>query len=233
MEEHPVFLVIDNVQFDGVSEQEARKYLNMKYNWKSKIMIISRSLDVVKGLLGKSGYCSQIPCLTREEAAGIFLQEGAPGLVYSSLSRNERAAVEACLREAWFSHDVEPFRQNGGGHFHPLALKALGVYLYERSQPFDVLSWNTYLLEYGKVKDTRESYKRMLKILGLQFNTLDRMSQLMFVDISLYASEALKAPMLSNSPLDELIAWLANVHREPTEVVKDKVGFANDFHQPF
>ena len=56
MEEHPVFLVIDNVQFDGVSEQEARKYLNMKHNWKSKIMIISRSLDVVKGLLGKSGY---------------------------------------------------------------------------------------------------------------------------------------------------------------------------------
>ena len=229
MNEHPAFLVIDNVQFDGVSDQEVREYLNIKYHCRSKIMIISRSLDVVEGLLGKLVYCHQIPCLTRDEAAGVFLQ-GAPQLDYSSLSCNERAIVEDCLREAWFSHCEEPLRQNGGGHFHPLALKALGVYLYERNQPSDVLSWNTYLHEYGKLKDTRESYKRMFEILGLQFNTLDRMTQLMFVDISLYASEALRAPILSNSPLEELIGWLANVHGKPTELVRSKVGFVNAFH---
>ena len=87
MKEHPVFLVIDNVQFDGVSDLEVREYLNIKYDCSSKIRIISRRIDVVQGLLGKVGYCHHIPCLTRDEAAGVFLQ-GAPGLDYSSLTCN-------------------------------------------------------------------------------------------------------------------------------------------------
>jgi len=105
----------------------------------------------------------------------------------------------------------------------------LGVYLYERSKSSDVLSWSAYLHEYEKLKGTREFYRHIFKILGAQFNTFDRVTQLMVLDISLYASKALEFNMLSNSPLEELIGWLANVHGESTEVVRSKVNFIDCF----
>lgn len=48
-----MFLVLDNVQPNEVSREEALKYLNIVYNSGSKIMVISRSRDVVEDLLGE------------------------------------------------------------------------------------------------------------------------------------------------------------------------------------
>jgi len=73
MKDHPVFLVIDNVSHDEESKEEVQNYLNVKYNPDSKIMVISRSSNVVEDLLGEPCFCCMIPCLKMEEAAKIFL----------------------------------------------------------------------------------------------------------------------------------------------------------------
>ncbi|KAG0606188.1 hypothetical protein M758_9G120900 [Ceratodon purpureus] len=228
MKEYPVFLVIDNVQPNElVSKEEVLKYLSIEYHPGSKIMVISRSPDVVEDLLGESRYSCKMPCLTREEAAELFLQKGAPQIKdYSSLTTDQRSVVDSCLEEACFSdqglYGEKPLYQKKAGHYHPLALQALGVFV-RGSKSLDIMSWKSYLHGYGKIKCTRESYKSMFEILGLQFNTLDKMTKLMFLDISLYASKALETPMLSNSPLEDLIDWLANVYEEPIEVVRAKI----------
>lgn len=122
--------------------------------------------------------------------------------------------------------------QNEAGHYHPMTLKALGVYLHERNKASNLLSWNDYLPEYRTLKGMRKLYIRMFLALGLQLNTLDRMIQLLFLDISLYASKApmlSNSPMLSASPLEDLTAWLANAHGEAIAVVRSKVSLVNDF----
>lgn len=223
MKEYPIFLVIDNVQPHEESIEEAREYLSIEYNSRSKIMITSRSRDVVKFLLGDRSYCCEMPCLTREEAAGVFLQQGAPQMDYSSFTKDERRVIDSFLDTAWFPHQ--------GGHFHPLALRAVAAFLRDRSETPNVLSWDNYLPEYKNVKDTTEATQKMFKILGLQFNSLDRMTQLIFLDICIYASKALESSKLSNSTLEDLTAWLADIHGKPIEVVKFKVSFVNSFHR--
>lgn len=172
-----------------------------------------------------------MPCLTTEEAAEVFLQKAAPQIQdYSSLTSGQRSVVESCLKEACFSyqavHGEKPALHHSkvGRQYHPLALKALGVFIHGRSKTtLDIGSWKSYLPGYGKLKSTRESYTHMFEILGLQFSSLCQITKLMFLDISLYASKALETPMLSNLPLEDLIDWLANVYEEPIEVVRAKV----------
>lgn len=236
MKAHPVFLVIDNVSHDEESKEEVRNYLNVKHNPDSKIMVISRSSNVVEDLLGEPRFCCMIPCLKREEAAKIFLQRAAPQVEYSAITAEEKRVVISCIKEELFSFpgrmqtdlngEMPSSCQNKARHYHPMTLRALGVYLHERSKASNLLSWSDYLPEYRTLKGTREPYIRMFLALGLQFNTLDRMTQLMFLDLSLYASKApmlSNSPMLSASPLEDLIAWLANAHGEATAVVRSKI----------
>ena len=224
MKEYPVFLVIDNVQADDDSKSEALEYLNVKYNSSSKILVISRSSDVVADVLGGSHYCHQIPFMTSEEAVQVFLQHVDPSMEYSSLTRDERTVILRCMEVACFA--------DGGseGCYHSMALMSLGVFFHRRKAA-NVLSWHTHLHEYGKLKSTEGSYIHMFEVLGLQFNTLDRMTQLMFVDICLFASKALEWRILSNFPLEDLIAWLADIHGKDTMVVKSKVSFLDRFAQ--
>ena len=188
----------------------------------------------MKNLLGDPRYCCEIPRLEREEAAGIFLQQGAPRLEYSSLSGEERGIVESCLGEAWFrDQDLTQtntfLHRNEGGRYHPLALRALGVYFHDSSKTSGMLSWDTHLDEYRKLKGTRKSYDTLFQILGLQFSTLDKMTQFIFLDIVLYALNALKSAMLSNSPREDMITWLANIWKEEANFVEHKVSSRGGF----
>ena len=213
-----MFLVIDNVQADKVSKEEARQYMNVEYNSSSKILVISRSSDVVAEVLGGSHYCHRMPFVTREEAGEVFLQHVDPSIAYSSLTSDERTVILKCVGDARFS--------DGGDRecYHPMALMSLGVY-FRRWKGANVMLWQEHLPEYGKVKSTQESYVGMLKVLGLQFNTLDGTTQFMYLDICLFAREALQRPLLSNSRLEDLIGWLADIHGKETKVVKSKVSF--------
>ena len=60
MKEKPVFLVNNNVQPDGLSKEEALRYLNVECSSQRKIMVVSRNLDVLENLLGDPLYCCEL-----------------------------------------------------------------------------------------------------------------------------------------------------------------------------
>lgn len=228
MKEYPVFLVIDNVQPDNESKEEVEKYLNVKYHSDSRILVISRSSDVVEGLLKASRYCCEIPCLTDEEAECVLLQQ-----VDRFLTDAEKIVAKSFVKAAWYSHPGSRQTEFDGdessgrkkrGHYHPMSLTALGDH-FCRTNLSDDLSLKTHLREY-KLKDTIQPYERTLYVLGLQFKNLDKVAQLMFLDICLYASKAFEAPMLS---IWSLKHWLANIHEVPVAVVESKVSFVDSY----
>lgn len=54
----PVFLIIENIQ--PHDEEETLKYLKLEYDYRSRIMVVSRCLEVVEKLLGGHRYCYEI-----------------------------------------------------------------------------------------------------------------------------------------------------------------------------
>lgn len=201
----------------------------MGYNSLSKILVVSRTLDVVEKVLGDQSYCCKIPDLKREEAVGILLHHGGINQEVLSLSGDERGIIERFVEETCFGDHNDPHTTSShgeGGQYHPLALQHLGAYLKERSGSVEVLSWNPYLYEYRKLKGSGECYEKLFTIFGLQFNTLDKTKKLMYLDIVLYAPSALASPLLSNSRREDMEIWLANIHGVEREVVKVSHKFA-------
>lgn len=96
-----MFLVIDNVGDSESSRNEARAYLNAGLPPGSKVLVTSRSQEILKSVFGQAEYCRPIPRLEHDEALKLVLSKAAPKI--SSFTAAESEIVERCLRECQFA----------------------------------------------------------------------------------------------------------------------------------
>jgi hypothetical protein len=217
MKREPVFLVIDNITDDSDSRTEASAYLEAGFHPHSKIMITSRSEDVVQALFADptSAFCKAMPNLTEEEAGFIFLQRAAPQRALDTLTDEEKRVLTLCLGQCCFSSDGRPII---GKQYHPLALRALAVYYHEIDNT-NVLSWEKHLEDLDKLKHSRES-SDVFGILGLQFSTFDMRKKLLFLDLALYYGTSWKS-------LKNCVRWLADIHEETRRAIECQVSVSS------
>ncbi|KAG0615271.1 hypothetical protein M758_5G028000 [Ceratodon purpureus] len=204
MRREPVFLVIDNITDDSTSRTEALEYLEAGFHPHSRIMITSRSEDVVQALFTdpKSTFCKAMPNLTEEEAGFIFLQRAAPQRALDTLTDEERRVLSLCLGQCCFASDGRPII---GEQYHPLALRALAVY-YHEIHNMNISSWENHLEDLDKLKNSRES-SDIFGILGLQFSTFNMRKKLLFLDLALYYGTRWES-------YENCVSWLADIYEE-------------------
>jgi hypothetical protein len=172
-----VFLAVDNVGDSQSSREEAQAYLDAGLACGSKVLVTSRSQTLLKIILKEAKYCKPIPRLEEMEASEVFLSVAAPELSLSSLHPDEQKIIKACLEECQFADDGYPSRQ-----YHPLVLKAFGAYFHD-IEDHNVKNWEVALKEENKLQTSRES-KSVFDILGLNYETLDDMQKLIFLDVA-------------------------------------------------
>lgn len=217
MKREPVFLVIDNITDDSASRMEASAYLDAGFHPHSKIMITSRSEDIVQALFRdpNSTFCKAMPDLTEEEAGFIFLQRAAPRKALDACTDEEKRVLKLCLRQCCFSSHEGPIREQ---QYHPLALRALAVYYHEIDN-MNILSWEKHLEDLDKLKHSRES-SDVFGILGLQFSTFDTRKKLLFLDLALYYGTSWKS-------LKNCVRWLADIHEDTRRAIECQVSVSS------
>ena len=223
-----VFLVIDNV-LDGHSVNEARHYLELDFHYESRILITSRSQEIVEELLQKSSFCKPMPDLIEEEAKKIFLNKCSPGNKLYNLTDEVWQEVGSCIKQCIFSHDGSYSSTSVDGTlYHPKVLAALGSYFLEIERTNRHLNWANCLKLVDNFK-VSQHFGEIFQNLKLRFDTFDDITKLVFMDIAVYGKEYMTLSTFNGVPdYNDWVTWLAGVHGEPREVIREQV-FAFDF----
>lgn len=235
----PVFLVVDNIQDDEASCEEARAYLRIPYRCGSKLLFTSRSLGILERVFGDrslcESFCHPLPKLEIMEAASILLRKAAPTRELTSFTNTELAVILSCVdliarfpRTAIVTDTdkgiIEQVTDNTGTdsatalrRYHPLALRALGVFLYDVAEG-DVLCWKIELLHhYHDMFKLSPEAPSVFLILGIGFKRLSLLTKMLFLDLALFA------PLDYFKNLEERVLWLASIHAESTSTIRLKV----------
>jgi hypothetical protein len=114
MKREPVFLIIDNVTNDAHSRNEVLAYLKVEYHSQSKILVTSRSKEVVKDLLPNFNACMPVPHLNEEEASTIFMNKADPRKSISLLADEEKTSLQRCIQHCRFRSDEGASDENWG-----------------------------------------------------------------------------------------------------------------------
>ncbi|KAG0615190.1 hypothetical protein M758_5G022300 [Ceratodon purpureus] len=183
MPKNVVFLAIDNVSDDQVSINQAKLFLSGGFGSGSVILVTSRSLEVLKmHHLGIDEInCMEMPELVLDEAKALFLQHA----IHDHDTRNEVAndkVIENCVKHCNF--------QKGDGrsyHYHPLALKVLGMGI--GCNKYDLMKWAAELKELDVFNRQREPHHPIFSILRKSFDTLLPEDQMLFMDVALFLPE--------------------------------------------
>jgi hypothetical protein len=204
-----VFLAIDNVLVNGQAIEQAKTYLRAKYAHGSAVMVTARSLGQLQNLNIHESSCLEMPELEEIEARALFLNHSAP--------KNEvnDTVVTRCLERCYF-------RKGDGNnyHYHPLALKVLGVQF-----GCDPEQWVVHLTKFDSFNPLREIEHPIFSILKKSFNLLSPEDQLLLLDVALFHPER-----SSWSKWINVFEWLAMVHGISKDDVKERVSFTfSDF----
>lgn len=208
----PVFLAIDNVGDSQSSRDEAQSFVKAILAFGSKVLVTSRSGEVLESVLGHAKYCKPIPRLEEHEATKLFLSVAILNKTSLALLKHEECKiVEKCLKEFRFIEDGYPTSQ-----YHPLVLRALGVYFHDVDK-YNVKKWEEVLGNTKKVQQSRE-LGHVNNVLGLNYNSLPEMLKLAFMDLAFYIRYNLKFFMSLRwwegvqSDFELCVAWLATLH---------------------
>ena len=223
LKQEKVFLVIDNV-LDEYSVDEARRYLEVDFHYESRILITSRSQEIVEELLHESNFCKPMPNLIEEEAIKIFLNKCSLGNKLYNLTDEVRQKVGSCIKQCMFSHDGSYSSTSiDGTLYHPMVLAALGSYFLEIERTNRHLNWANCLKVVDNFKVSRH-FSDIFQNLKLRFDTFDEITKLLFLDIALYGEVYMTASTVNGVPdYNEWVTWLAGVHGEPREVIREQV----------
>jgi hypothetical protein len=197
----PVFLAVDNVQDDEASRQEARNFLEYITCPGSKVLITSRSRDIVNSVLHDVSCCEPIPNLDESEAMELFLKIAAPMIEStSSLNVEEIEVLRECLKCCYFTieESVAPNTVSSTtsgdckiGHYHPLALRSVASFLQDRYvDKSSILSWKKNLEDPSLMLYHSRESKDIFNILGLDFDRLCETGKQLFLDVAVFASTA-------------------------------------------
>ena len=201
MQKQAVFLAIDNVSDNTKSIELAKYLLSAGFDEKSVVIVTARSLDVlkIKHLDIDDSDCLEMPELEEEEAKSLFLQHAICDMLPEERNAVDDKIISLCIKRCYF----QKHRGGESYHYHPLALKVLGVQL--GFDKYDPDRWASQLKEFDTFNPRGELEHPIFSSLRVSFDTLEPSDQLLFLDVALSVPE-------SNEYGWSVFEWLSMVH---------------------
>ena len=201
------FLTIDNVWNDYKSLNEVNVFLRAPFVEGSWVIITSRSKKTLISLIGDENACFEMPELDEDDARKMFLYHAANGKDFEK--QDDLDAIEECIKSCYFSKG-----DRLGSHYHPLALKALGVFLQHEGKGPSV--WMKNLPKLKELSYSQHPKSPLFEILRMNYDRLDEWHHGLFMDVALFYPR-------SYCRLD-LMEWLCLGHNEKEkEEIEDGV----------
>jgi hypothetical protein len=209
-----VFLALDNVWQE--SKEEAMVYVrHVRYGCGSIVLVTARSIDILDSLKINRMDCFEMPELEEEDARQLLLHHAALGL--QSQNKDDEKDIWYCVEQCRFSKGG-----NKGVHFHPLALKVLGLQLHNIE--CNPRKWVDSLFEDHKFDQDRKKEHPIFCILGRGYDLLREEDQLLFMDA------VLSNPFQRHGRRAEydkygvnFFGWLSIVHDTQESSIKNRV----------
>ena len=154
--------------------------------------------------------CFEMPSLGHEDAKNLFLHHAAFGIQFPN--DDDKRAIEECVAVCYFH---KGYRE--GGHYLPLALKALGVQL-----GFVGKSPSEWVRALPKVRDfnyLQAKENPVFSILRSSFDCLQSVHQCLFMDLVLYLLE----PEFLQMDKIGVMKWLSVVYDQDMEEIGSMV----------
>ena len=210
---HKTFLAIDNVLDNLESLEQARMYLRAPFEEGSMVIVTSRSLKTLTTLGIDENACFEMPELGKEDAQKLLLYYAAEGKQFES--EEDVTAIDECIKSCYLSKG-----QNRGSHYHPLALRVLGVQLHYvgDKRPSE---WLKSLPNIRNSSHLREPRNPLFSILRSNFDRLPRKEQDLFMDVALFAPGVM-ADTGHHCGL-VFMEWLCIVHNEESRNIEIQV----------
>ena len=218
-----MFLAIDNVWDDRESLEEAAGYLVHELHPESKVLVTTRCKTTLRNLGIQDECCFEMPDLREEDAMGLFLHYACPSspTLIDLANPVHLKVIRECISYAWHSKTGDT-KLSHAYHFHPLALKVLGLYM-KTLTPFPskwIEKLNNPKILGSKVKDVN-------LVLRTSFDMLPEDDhRAMFLDVAIYAPKLYFHGNIAPT-VEEVCEWLSIVYGQEIEVVKDKVSSLN------
>ena len=186
------------------------------------MLVTARCKTTLRNLGIQDECCFEMPDLGKEDAMGLFLHYACPSPSPIELANPKHlVVVEECVSYAWHSKKRDK-KVSPTYHFHPLALKALGLYM-KTLTPFPskwIEKLNNPKILGSKVNDVNV-------VLRTSFDMLPEDDhRAMFLDVAIYAPHRY-CHKYTSSVVEEVCDWLSIVYGQDIEVVKDKVSSLN------
>ena len=222
------FLTIDNVWDDFVSLQQGKLYLRAPFVEGSWVIITSRFKKTLRSLNVDENACFEMPELDKDDARDMFLYHAANGKKFENW--DDSLVIEVCIYSCYFAKG-----EGRGSYYHPLSLKALGVFLqYGGKEPS---MWMKDLQKFKESSYSQEPVNDVFNILRRNFDRLPKWEQELFMDVALFSPSYTSHfdpdletfsecwvwfPDYRCFEMD-LMKWLCFVHNKEKEVIKNWV----------
>jgi hypothetical protein len=205
------FLALDNVWDDSLSLKHGRMVLEAPYNKGSLVIVTARSKSLLE-LLGVHGdACIEMPELGDGDAMNL-LYHVAPGKQF--ITEEEKHDILWCIKRCYFQKGDE-----GGFHYHPLALEALGLQL--RNMGNKPSEWVKNLPR-AKNFTYFAGENPVFDIMRSSFDLLPLTERSLFLDLLLY--RPFKVDRCDVGPrVVEVMEWLCLVYKEVEDKIRSRV----------
>jgi hypothetical protein len=202
------FLTIDNVWDDFDSLEQGNLFLRAPLVEGSWVIITSRFRKTLKSLYVDKKACFEMPELDKDDARQMFLHYANNGEEFEN--RVDVNAIEECIKSCYFCKG-----DGQGSHYHPLSLKALGIFLqYEGKGP---CVWMENLQKLKESSYLREPVNPLFNILRTNFDRLPKGEQELFMDLAMFS------PSRTWTREADLMDWLCLVHNKEKGVIENWV----------
>ena len=218
------FLTIDNVWDDFDSLEQGKLYLRAPLVEGSWVIITSRFKKTLRSLNVDENACFEMPELDKDDARKLFLYHAANGKEIEK--RDDLVAIEKCVKSCYFRKG-----EGRGSHYHPLSLKALGVFLQFGGEEPSV--WMKNLQKLKELSYSQHPKNPLFEILRINYDRLPKWEQELFMDVALFSPSSilyLKQRMYSQYPppswmyfKPNVMKWLCLVHNKEEEEIEDAV----------
>ncbi|KAG0584041.1 hypothetical protein KC19_3G180800 [Ceratodon purpureus] len=219
MSKQKIFLAIDNVWDDSKSIEDAKMYLQTNYHEGSVVLVTSRSLKTLTYLGIKESHCFEMPGLEFQDAKDLFIQHAAYGIKFSKF--DDICAINKCVALCYFKKGDDK-----GGHYLPLALKALGMQLGCLGR--NPLEWVKALPKAKDFNYLQEEQNPVFSILRSSFDRLRPMDQSLFMDLIIYyptRQDLMKwlSLIIYNPKRQDLMEWLGLLYNQDLREIESRV----------
>jgi hypothetical protein len=205
------FLAVDNVWDDHQSIQQAKMFLESRFCEGSLVIVTSRSQRTLE-LLGINGDASfEVPDLGLGDAMKLFLYHAASGKRF--VKAGEKCDILECLKRCYFQKG-----DGGGGHYHPLALEALGLQLScvgDKPSEWVKNLWRVKNFNYLPGQNP------VFGILRSSFDLHPLCEQSLFMDLVFYGPNY--GPQFIRK--FDMKEWLCLVHKQDEAEIKSRVNY--------